>query len=166
MATYPIIRLALLAFVLLAGSRAAWTAEPVVGMNELPIHDAARMGTREDVVKLLQANPAWRDARTSNGATPMHYAALNENNGPLKALLAAGADVNAKDRDGATPLHMAAFATRTAHARLLLEAGADVGAKTTAGRDPLSMARRVRADETAGVISLWILKGCKPAKPC
>jgi hypothetical protein len=30
----------------------------------------------------------------------------------------------------------------------------------------LSMARRVRADELAGEVSLWILKGCTPAKPC
>lgn len=165
MAAYSVFRLVAVSLAVLAGPQAAWAAE-TVGMNELPIHDAARLGAREDVARLLQANPVWRDARTPNGATPMHYAALNENSGPLKALLAAGADVNAKDRDGATPLHMAAFATRTENARLLLEAGADVGAKTTAGRDPLSMARRVRADETAGVISLWILKGCKPGKPC
>jgi hypothetical protein len=30
----------------------------------------------------------------------------------------------------------------------------------------LSMARKVRADELAGIISLWILKGCQPGKPC
>jgi hypothetical protein len=24
----------------------------------------------------------------------------------------------------------------------------------------------VRADELAGIISLWILKGCQPGKPC
>jgi ankyrin repeat protein len=61
---------------------------------------------------------------------------------------------------------MAAYAGRSEAARLLLEAGADVNAKSTAGRTPLSMARKVRADETAGIISLWVLKGCKPGKPC
>lgn len=144
----------------------AGATDTTLGMNEQPIHDAARLGTRQEVEKILAANPAARNARTPLGSTPLHMAALNADSGPLRALLAAGADVNAKDREGATPLHMAAYATRTEHARLLLEAGADVTARTDAGRDALSMARKVRADETAGVISLWILKGCKPGKPC
>ncbi|MDO8933162.1 MAG: ankyrin repeat domain-containing protein [Rhodocyclaceae bacterium] len=154
-------------FALLTGlSVAGWAAEPTIGMNEQPIHDAARLGTRQDVEKILKADPAARDARTLLGSTPLHLAALNVDSGPLKALIAAGANVNARDKEGATPLHMAAFATRTEHARLLLEAGVDVGVKTDAGRDALSLARKVRADETAGIISLWILKGCKPGKPC
>ena len=141
-------------------------SEATLGKNEQPIHDAARMGTRQDVEKILKANPQSRDARTDLGATPLHYAALNEDGGPLRALIAAGANVNARDREGMTPLHMAAFATRTRHATPLLEAGADPSLKTHAGRDVLSMARKVRADEFAGVVSLWLLKDCKPGRPC
>ena len=141
-------------------------AEATLGKHEQPIHDAARMGTRQDVEAILKANPQSRDARTELGATPLHYAALNEDGGPLQALIAAGANVNARDREGMTPLHMAAFATRTKHAIPLLEAGADPALTTNAGRDVLSMARKVRADEFAGVVSLWLLKGCKPGKPC
>jgi ankyrin repeat protein len=100
------------------------------------------------------------------GSTPLHLAAMNPDTGVLKALLAAGADPNVRDKDGATPLHMAAYASRTQHAQILLEAGADPLLKTNAGRDATSMARKVKADETAGVISLWILKGCKAGKPC
>ena len=77
-----------------------------------------------------------------------------------------GADPNARDGDGATPLHMAAYTQNAKHAQLLLEAGADPFAKTNAGRDPTSMARKVMGNEVAGVISLWILKGCQPKKPC
>lgn len=138
----------------------------VSGMNEQPIHDAARMGTRAQVESILRQNPQARDARTDDGATPLHYAALNEDDGPLRALIAAGANVNARDREGRTPLHMAAFATRSRHALPLLEAGADPYAKTNAGRDVTSMARKVRADEFAGIVSLWLLKGCKPGRPC
>jgi hypothetical protein len=95
-------------------------AQPAVqGMNELPIHDAARMGTQVEVEKLLKASAENRDARTPLGATPLHYAAMNQDMGPLKALL-----------------------------------------------DVLSLARKVRADEAAGEISLWILKGCKPGRAC
>lgn len=141
-------------------------AEATLGMNEQPIHDAARMGNRQQVESILKATPQARDARTPLGSTPLHYAAMNEDSGPLKALLAAGAAVNARDSEGRTPLHMAAFSTRTANGKLLLQAGADPALKTDAGRDVLSMARKVRADELAGEISLWILKGCKPGKPC
>lgn len=150
----------------LAAAGFAPATEPPLGKNESPIHDTARMGRRADVEQLLRADPKVRDARTAMGSTPLHYAALNEDSGPLKALIAAGASVNARDGEGATPLHMAAFATRTRNVKLLLEAGADPHAKTDAGRDVLSMARKVRADEAAGVISLWILKGCKAGRPC
>ena len=123
--------------------------EPTLGMNEQPIHDAARVGTRTEVETILKRSPQARDARTELGITPLHYAAMNADSGPLKALLAAGATVNARE-----------------NGKLLLDAGADPALKTDAGRDVLSMARKVRADELAGVISLWILKGCKAGKPC
>ena len=61
---------------------------------------------------------------------------------------------------------MAAYADKHKHAQLLLEAGADVEAKSTGGRTPMSLARKSRADQTAGIMSLWVLKGCKPGKPC
>lgn len=146
----------------IAGSVVAQT----LGANDQPIHDAARMGSADEVQNILKATPDARDARTGRGSTPLHLAATNPDAGPLKALLAAGADVNARDGEGATPLHMAAYTQRTENAKLLLEAGADTTAKTHSGRDPLSMARKNMANEVAGVISLWILKGCKPGKAC
>ena len=150
----------------LAIAATSTAADAPIGMNEQPIHDAARLGKRADVERILKATPAARDARTPLGITPLHYAAMNADEGPLTTLLAAGAGVNARDGEGRTPLHMAAFSTRTANAKLLLEAGADPAAKTDAGRDVLSMARKVRADELAGIVSLWLLKGCQPGKPC
>jgi ankyrin repeat protein len=144
----------------------ALPAENTLGKNEQPIHDAARIGKRADVEKILKENPAARDLKSELGSTPLHYAALNEDAGPLKALIAAGANVNARDKEGNTPLHMAAYATRKEHVQALLQAGADPNAKTEAGRDVLSLARKVRADEVAGIISLWLLKGCKAGKPC
>lgn len=158
--------LALAAWLALQMTLASAQQPAPLGMNELPIHDAARMGTQIEVERLLKIAPQNRDVRTALGATPLHYAAMNADSGPLSALVAAGANPNARDGEGRTPLHMAAFATRTANAKLLLRAGSDPLLKTEAGRDVLSMARKVRADELAGEVSLWILKGCKPEKPC
>lgn len=138
----------------------------VLGAGDQPIHDAARIGSGKDVAALLKAQPAARDVRTPQGSTPLHLAATNPDVTALKALLAAGADPNARDGEGATPLHMAAYTQNAKNAQLLLEAGADPLAKTNAGRDPTSMARKVMANEAAGVISLWMLKGCQAGKPC
>ncbi|MBS3916670.1 MAG: ankyrin repeat domain-containing protein [Sulfuritalea sp.] len=147
-----------------AGSQ-TW-AQTTLGANEPPIFDAARLGAAAETEKILKATPAMRDARNQLGATPLHMAATNPDVGPLKVLLAAGAAVNARDKDDLTPLHMAAYSDKSVHARLLLEAGADVEAKSAGGRTPMSLARKARADQTAGIMSLWVLKGCKPGKPC
>lgn len=154
-------------FCLLAGLflTASATAD-VLGANDQPIHDAARIGSGKEIDVLLKVNPNTRDVRTAQGSTPLHLAATNPDISALKALIAAGADPNARDADGATPLHMAAYSQNAKHSQLLLEAGSDPYAKTNVGRDPTSMARKVMGNEAAGVISLWILKGCQPKKAC
>jgi ankyrin repeat protein len=144
----------------------AETPAAVIGANDRPIHDAARTGSGKDVERLLKTDPSARDARTQHGSTPLHLAATNPDSSALKVLMAAGADVNARDSEGLTPLHMTAYTQNAKNAELLLQAGADPHAKTNAGRDPTSMARKTRSDEVSGVISLWILKGCKAGKPC
>lgn len=149
-----------IALFLLSGLLPA-AADPGQGWGDRAIHEAARQGSADDVIRLLKEDPASRDARSNLGSTPLHLAATNPDPGPLKVLLAAGAEVNARDGDGATPLHMAAYASHARNVRLLLEAGADHTLKTNNGRDAGSLARKVMANEAAGVLSLWILKGCK-----
>jgi len=130
-----------------------------------PLHWAAGWG-RQEVLTLLLASGGNVHAKRVNGWTPLHEAVFGHHKRAAELLLLKGAVVDAQDVEGTTPLHMAAFSTRTANGKLLLQAGADPALKTDAGRDVLSMARKVRADELAGEISLWILKGCKPGKPC
>ena len=141
-------------------------AQEALGQNDQIIHDVARMGNGEEIARIIRENPAMRDARTGLGSTPLHMAATNPDTGPLQALLAAGADVNAKDMDGNTPLHMAAYSNKFEHSKLLLEAGADVNAVSLGGRTPVAMARKSRADDVIGLISLWMLKGCKAGEKC
>ena len=136
------------------------------GIGELPIHQLAREGSGAEISRMLKAEPSLRDARTALGSTPLHLAAMNPDRSAMAALLAAGADPNARDADGSTPIHMAAYASRAPHALDLLQAGADPLLKNNLGRDATAMARKVKADEAAGVISLWLLKGCKAGRPC
>ena len=126
----------------------------------------AKDGSGSEITQLLKTNPTQRDVRTALGSTPLHLAAMNPDRSAMTALLAAGADPNARDAEGSTPIHMAAYASRSRYVRELLEAGADPLIKNNQGRDATAMARKVKADEAAGVISLWLLKGCKAGKPC
>lgn len=139
-------------------------AEVIAG--EAPIHLIAKEGNGREIANLLKADGKMRDVRTPLGSTPLHFAATNPDRSAMTVLLAAGADPNARDLDGSTPLHMAAYASRAANVKQLLEAGADPLLKNNAGRDSAAMARKVKADEAAGVISLWQLKGCKAGKLC
>lgn len=139
-------------------------AETIAG--EEPIHLQAKEGNGAEVSRLLKADPKMRDVRSPLGSTPLHFAATNPDRSAMTVLLAAGADPNARDAEGSTPLHMAAYASKAQNVQQLLEAGADPLLKNNGGRDAAAMARKVKADEAAGVISLWMLKGCKAGKPC
>lgn len=156
----------LLAGVFVAATMGWAHAQQPIGQNDQIIHDVARMGKGEEIGKILKAAPAMRDARTSLGSTPLHMAATNPDIGALKVLMSAGADINARDVDGNTPLHMAAYSNRFEHSKLLLEAGADINATNSGGRTPIAMARKARADDVVGLISLWTLKGCKAGQNC
>lgn len=161
----------LLAVPVTAQPRQAPEPQPVVTASDvtqgnLLIHDVAKAGSGARLKQLLEADAKLLNVKNVRGATPLHLAAINPDPSAIEVLLAAGADVNAKDEERFTPLHMAAFHRQADYALLLLEAGADVTAVTASGRTPLSMAEKARADETSGVISLWILKGCRPRQGC
>ncbi|MBE2252835.1 MAG: ankyrin repeat domain-containing protein [Myxococcus sp.] len=158
----------LLVVTLLAVPALAQTPPPPldVAQGNQRVHDVAKTGTPSALQQLLAKEPAQLNVKNVRGATPLHLAAINPDPGVVEALLRAGAEVNVADDEGYTPLHMAAFHRQADSALLLLEAGANVNAVSTSGRTPLSMAEKARADEVSGVISLWILKGCKPRSGC
>ena len=155
--------------ILLSGVLACLLGQPAFAeeiAGEAPIHLMAKEGKGVEVARLLKADPKMRDVRSLLGSTPLHFAATNADRSAMTVLLAAGADPNVRDAEGSTPLHMAAYVSKAMNVQQLLEAGADPLLKNNAGRDAASMARKVKADEAAGVLSLCISKGCKAGKPC
>ena len=72
--------------------------------------------------------------------TPLHYAALANDTGTVRQLLAQGASPSAADRQGFTPLHFAAQQQSLPAAELLLTAGAQVDAPNQYGNTPLAVA--------------------------
>ncbi len=104
--------------------------------------DAVRAGEADKVKGLLQADPKLAEARTEDGSTALHLAALEGQAAVVRLLLAGGAQVNARGLREETPLHMAMYDGHREVAELLLSNQADVNAQNTAGETPLHLAAR------------------------
>ena len=93
---------------------------------------------RQRVVDAIARDARVIDARGTDGATPLMYAALYGDAELLRTMLAAGGNPNAVSDSGATPLLWAV--EDIDKARLLVDAGADPNTSSGFGRTPLSLA--------------------------
>jgi hypothetical protein len=126
------------------------------------LHDAV---LEEDMgaVEQLLAQGADANARSGNGLTALHYAAVMGQGTTVETLLAHGADVNAKDNLDVTPLFFAAQEGHEGVVELLVNHGAEVNVQHTHGATPLhaaalggysEMARRlIRAGADASIVN-------------
>jgi ankyrin repeat protein len=106
------------------------------------LFDAVRTGDAEKVKALLQADLKLAEARTEDGSTALHLAALEGQAAVVRLLLANGAQVNARGLREETPLHMATYDGHREVAEVLLASQADLDARNTAGETPLHLAAR------------------------
>jgi ankyrin repeat protein len=121
-----------------------------------PIHDAAKDGSAEDVVRLLESG-ADIDEVDYLAGSPLHIAAVRGKDRLVDVLLEHGADVDPVEfGNSATPLHWAALAGHINAAERLIAAGANLDARTDFGDTPLIVALE---NENVGVGRILIEAG-------
>jgi tetratricopeptide (TPR) repeat protein len=103
-------------------------------------------------VRALAEKGADINAKYSEGATALIWAAYYGNTDVVRVLIEKGADVNAGNSKKQTALHLAADKGHTSIARFLVEKGADVNAKDTFGDTPAMIADKQNHPQTAAVI--------------
>jgi len=108
------------------------------------------------LVKALLFVGASANAKSLDGWTPLHVAAVYGHADAAKILIDAGASVDAMDKDGWTPLHEATRWNHADVAKVLLEAGASVDARTRGGKTPFSIALDNEKYDLVKVIQAWI----------
>ena len=79
---------------------------------------------------------------SSDGTTPLHLAAHNNDAAQVDRLLKAGADANARNEFGATPMSEAAFNSNTEIIDKLLKGGADPDSPSADGETALMLVAR------------------------
>jgi len=73
-----------------------------------PIHDAARRGDLEEVMRLIQEDPgvvSITEKESHERSTPLHYASLSDHVEVVCYLLDQEADIHARNRYGVTPVY-------------------------------------------------------------
>ena len=115
---------------------------------DAPLVAAVKSGNRAAALALLQqkVNVNVADA---NGATPLHYAAYQEDADLVDRLLKAGAKASVANQLGSTPISEAAAVGNAAIIKLLLRAGADANTRNPEGQTPLMVAARTGRVEAA-----------------
>ena len=80
-------------------------------------------------------------AGRSDGATPLEYAAADNQIEIMRLLIAKGANIEATNVDGETVLHSASFQGHLAAVKFLLSRRASITAQNVCGDTPLDVAR-------------------------
>lgn len=114
-----------------------------------PLHWAS-YNSHEEAVGLLIANKKTElDARSINGRSPLHVAAMGRSFGVIEKLVRAGASLEAECLEGNRPLHYACQYATHSEVALLLNAGAGCNVQNMTGETPLHIAVRTGNLRTA-----------------
>jgi ankyrin repeat protein len=117
----------------------------------LDIFAAAMLGRREDVLRLLAADPDLVHARGVHDMPILYFPATRGEREIAKLLVERGADVN-DGAGGNTALHAAALFNQPAMVKWLLAAGADRTAVDYEQKTPLQRASEQHNDEVTEIL--------------
>jgi ankyrin repeat protein len=120
-----------------AGEQSSGTT---VGLVMGDIFRAAEEGNEEEVIRLLDADPALLEVEDNDGVRPLAVAAWHGHLGLARLLIARGANINATGYDGFTALHYAAQDGHAEVLALLLDKGAHANIRDDIGMTPLMWA--------------------------
>src|SRR5208337_4972652 len=124
---------------LLAG---ALFAAAAFGASTMQIADIAMKGDMDMLRTLVKQHPGDVNAALPDGGTALLWAAYWNDEGAVKALLAAGANVDTANRYGVTPLAQASINGNAQIVEALLKAGADANTFQAEGQTALMSAAR------------------------
>jgi len=116
---------------------------------ELDVFDAAAVGDADRLAELLDGDPNLTGAFSTDGYTPLHFAAFFGRGDAARLLLDRGADVGAVARNEmeVQPLHSAVAGKHREIVAALLVAGADTNARQQGGFTPLMAAEQHEDNE-------------------
>lgn len=131
---------------------------------QLDIFEAAGVDDSARMHELLRTDPGLVNARSADGFTALHLACFFGEVEPVRALLAAGAEITAASNNPmqVMPLHSAASARNLPAVRALLDHGAPVNAKQQKGWPPLHSAAQ---NGDAEMYHFLISRGADPNQP-
>jgi ankyrin repeat protein len=111
-----------------------------VGLVMGDIFEAARQGNEEEVIQLLDADPALLERENNFGDRPLAVAALSRQPGVVTLLIERGANISATGYEGLTALHYAALKGTEEVLAFLLNKGAHANSRDEYGATPLMSA--------------------------
>jgi ankyrin repeat protein/L-ascorbate metabolism protein UlaG (beta-lactamase superfamily) len=111
-----------------------------IALSAAEIHDAARDGDLDAVMRLLDENPSLLETTDDDGMTPLNRAALAGRSDVAAELIRRDANVHTGDVDNSQPLHCAAISGDSATAALLISRGVDLNVRDDNGLTPLHFA--------------------------
>jgi ankyrin repeat protein len=120
--------------------------------NTTEIADVAMKGDMDSLRTLVKQHPGEVNAALPDGGTALLWAAYWNDEGAVKALLAAGANVDTANRYGVTPLAQASTNGNAPIVEALLKAGADANTFQAEGQTALMSAARSGSAETVKIL--------------
>lgn len=106
-------------------------------MGNTLLHIAVLQGKFKRVMAILKNRPEWVNSANIFGITPLHYAAIGDDQKIAAQLIKAGARLNARTKTGITPLYGAVSQGKEEMVDFLISKGARVNETTDDGASPL-----------------------------